>query len=82
MPPHPRPAGEFISTGDQAWAIRAFRELDDVLLRLRLNEPEIGTVIVRASGDPRAQEAIELFVYQITKHLGALTAVLGGIDVQ
>ena len=33
-----------------------------------------------ASSDPRAAEAIELFVYHITKHLGALAAVLGGID--
>jgi acetate kinase len=33
-----------------------------------------------ASDDPRAAEAIELFVYHITKHLGALAAVLGGID--
>jgi acetate kinase len=33
-----------------------------------------------ASDDPRAKEAVELFVYHITKALGALTAVLGGID--
>ena len=33
-----------------------------------------------ASDDSRAEEAIELFVYHITKNLGALTAVLGGID--
>jgi acetate kinase len=33
-----------------------------------------------ASEDPRAEEAIELFVYHIAKHLGALAAVLGGID--
>src|SRR5690606_19434639 len=26
---------EFLAAGDQAWAIRAFRELDDCLLRLR-----------------------------------------------
>ena len=38
--------------GDQFWPLRAFRELDDALLRLRFNEPEIGTVIVRTSGDP------------------------------
>jgi len=50
----PQTAAEFLAAGDQAWAVRAFRELDDALLRLRLNEPEIGTVIVRAVGDPRA----------------------------
>lgn len=33
-----------------------------------------------ASDDPRAADAIELFVYHISKHLGALTAVLGGLD--
>ncbi len=33
-----------------------------------------------ASDDPRAAEAIELFVYHIAKHLGALTATLEGID--
>src|SRR5215217_3444395 len=32
------------------WPLRAFRELDDVLLRLRLNEPEIGTIVVRTEG--------------------------------
>jgi acetate kinase len=33
-----------------------------------------------ASDDPRAAEAIELFVYHIAKNLGALVAVLGGLD--
>lgn len=33
-----------------------------------------------ASNDPRAKEAIDLFVYHVGKHLGALVAVLGGID--
>jgi len=33
-----------------------------------------------ASKDPRAGEAIELFVYRIVRELGALTAALGGLD--
>jgi benzoyl-CoA-dihydrodiol lyase len=45
---------EFLAAGDQAWALRAFRELDDAILRLRLNEPEIGTILLRASGDQAA----------------------------
>lgn len=45
---------EFLAAGDQAWALRAFRELDDAILRLRLNEPEIGTVLLRAAGDAQA----------------------------
>jgi acetate kinase len=33
------------------------------------------------SNSPRAKEAIELFVYRIRRELGALTAVLGGLDM-
>ena len=32
------------------------------------------------SKDPRANEAVELFVYRITRELGSLTAALGGLD--
>jgi benzoyl-CoA-dihydrodiol lyase len=47
------------ATGDQFWPLRAFRELDDALLRLRFNEPEIGTVIIRTTGDPEAVLAVD-----------------------
>jgi benzoyl-CoA-dihydrodiol lyase len=50
---------EFGQAGDRAWAIRAFRELDDAVLRLRLNEPEIGVVVLRASGNPQAVLAVD-----------------------
>jgi benzoyl-CoA-dihydrodiol lyase len=55
----PATAEEFQAAGDQSWAVRAFRELDDTLLRLRLNEPEIGTIVVRAVGDPAAVLAVD-----------------------
>jgi benzoyl-CoA-dihydrodiol lyase len=45
--------------GDRFWPLRVFRELDDALLRLRLNEPEIGTIVVRATGDPDAVLAVD-----------------------
>jgi benzoyl-CoA-dihydrodiol lyase len=38
--------------GDQFWPLRAFRELDDAMLRLRMNEPAIGTVVFRTEGNP------------------------------
>src|SRR5213593_4417918 len=41
--PQPSTPGEILAVGDQFWPLRAFRELDDALLRLRVNEPEIGT---------------------------------------
>jgi acetate kinase len=33
-----------------------------------------------ASGNPRAREAIDYFVYRIVREIGSLTAALGGID--
>ena len=33
-----------------------------------------------ASDDPRAQEAIELFVYRVGREIGSLAAALGGLD--
>jgi len=36
--------------GDSYWPLRAYRELDDVLLHLRVNEPEIGLVCLRTEG--------------------------------
>jgi benzoyl-CoA-dihydrodiol lyase len=39
------------AAGDQFWPLRAFRELDDALLRLRVNELTIGTVVVKTEGD-------------------------------
>jgi benzoyl-CoA-dihydrodiol lyase len=43
------PAG-ILEAGDRFWALRAFRELDNCLLRLRLDEPLIGTVVVKTEG--------------------------------
>jgi benzoyl-CoA-dihydrodiol lyase len=39
------------AAGDSYWPLRAFRELDDALLHLRLNEPLIGTLVITAEGD-------------------------------
>jgi acetate kinase len=35
---------------------------------------------LRASGDPEAREAIDLFVYRIVREIGSLAAALGGLD--
>ncbi len=47
----PTTATELRERGSEAWALRAFRELDDVLLELRFNRPEIGIIVVRTEGD-------------------------------
>src|SRR5437764_2066988 len=49
--PQPATPEEILKAGDQFWPLRAFRELDDALLRLRLNEPAIGTVVIRTEGE-------------------------------
>jgi benzoyl-CoA-dihydrodiol lyase len=47
------------SAGDRFWPLRAFRELDDALLRLRVHEPLIGTVVVKTEGDPAMVLAVD-----------------------
>jgi benzoyl-CoA-dihydrodiol lyase len=43
-------ADEIQKLGDDYWPLRAYRELDDALLYLRVNEPEIGLVCIRTEG--------------------------------
>ena len=41
---------EIHELGEAYWPLQAYRELDDALLNLRLNEPEIGLVCLRTEG--------------------------------
>ena len=47
----PGEASAMRERGSDLWALRAFRELDDALLDLRFNRPEIGTVVLHTRGD-------------------------------
>jgi benzoyl-CoA-dihydrodiol lyase len=47
----PSTPDEIRKLGDSYWPLRAFRELDDALLHLRVNEPEIGLVCLRTEGE-------------------------------
>ncbi|HEX9422531.1 MAG TPA: 2,3-epoxybenzoyl-CoA dihydrolase [Pyrinomonadaceae bacterium] len=42
---------EIQKLGDSYWPLQVYRELDDALLHMRVNEPEIGLVCVRTQGD-------------------------------
>jgi benzoyl-CoA-dihydrodiol lyase len=66
--PQPSTPEEIHKAGDQFWALRAFREIDDALLRLRVNEPEIGTVVVRTEGDRDAVLAIDKTLIEHREH--------------
>ena len=45
--------------GDAYWPLQAYRELDDALLHLRVNEPEIGLVCVRTEGSIESVLAVD-----------------------
>jgi benzoyl-CoA-dihydrodiol lyase len=42
---------EIQKLGDSYWPLRAYRELSDALLHLRMNEPEVGLVLLRTEGE-------------------------------
>lgn len=47
----PDSGAAFEKMGDEAWALRVFRELDDVLVRLRFLFPKIGLISLKTEGD-------------------------------
>jgi len=49
--PQPTTADQIHELGDAFWPLQAYRELDDALLHLRVNEPLIGLVCVRTQGN-------------------------------
>jgi benzoyl-CoA-dihydrodiol lyase len=64
--------------GSDLWALRAFRELDDALLELRFNRPEIGVVVLQTRGDAARVRAVDAaleagrddwFVNEVRQHM-------------
>ncbi len=49
--PQPTTTDEIHELGDAYWPLQAYRELDDALLHLRVNEPLIGLVCLRTKGE-------------------------------
>jgi benzoyl-CoA-dihydrodiol lyase len=50
--PAPKDADAARVQGDAFWPLTMARELDDAILHLRLNEQEIGLIVLRTAGDP------------------------------
>jgi benzoyl-CoA-dihydrodiol lyase len=48
----PSSLAELHSQGAGSWALAVVRELDDAILRLRINEPGLGTWLLKSEGDP------------------------------
>jgi len=58
----PGSVDELHEQGDRAWLLAATRELDDAILRLRTNELEIGTWLLRTEGDGGSVAAYDEFL--------------------
>jgi benzoyl-CoA-dihydrodiol lyase len=67
------------AAGDQLWALRAMRELDDAILQLRFNHAGVGLVLLRTEGDPARVLAHDAalwaakdhwFVNEVIRHMG------------
>ncbi len=52
--PAPGDAAGLVAEGARFWPLRLARELDDAILHLRANEPEIGLLVFESAGDPQA----------------------------
>jgi benzoyl-CoA-dihydrodiol lyase len=64
----PATPDELVSTGASAWVVAAVRELDDAILHMRFNEPELGTWVFHTRGDPEAVMAAEEVVAEHLDH--------------
>jgi benzoyl-CoA-dihydrodiol lyase len=58
----PASVDAMIQQGAQFWPLRLARELDDAILHLRLNEPELGVLIFKSQGDPALVLAYDAFL--------------------
>ncbi|HEY1927928.1 MAG TPA: 2,3-epoxybenzoyl-CoA dihydrolase [Caulobacteraceae bacterium] len=52
--PSPQSADEILALGDQWWPLAMGRELDDAILSLRTNEPELGLWVLKTEGSAEA----------------------------
>ncbi|NIE67725.1 2,3-epoxybenzoyl-CoA dihydrolase [Burkholderia sp. Ax-1719] len=76
-----------VAAGAAWWPLRMARELDDAILSMRTNEPEIGTWILKTAGDARAVLAADAALIAHRDHwfvretIGMLRRTLARVDV-
>jgi benzoyl-CoA-dihydrodiol lyase len=58
----------FVAKGDRCWALAAVRELDDLILHLRTNEPELGTWVLQTTGDADRMRATDQALHDNNDH--------------
>jgi benzoyl-CoA-dihydrodiol lyase len=64
----PTTAEQIQAGGDSQWSLRAFRELDDAILRLRMHTLEIGLFVLKTRGDIEAIRAVDEALFGNKEH--------------
>ena len=83
----PADAAGVLAEGVNWWPLRLARELDDAILHLRTNEPEIGVWLLRTQGDAQAVLACDASLEALQDHwfvretAGFLRRTLARLDV-
>ena len=76
-----------VAAGDAWWPLALARELDDAILMLRTNEPELGLLLLRTQGDPEAVLAVDRTLlahgdhWLVRETIGLLRRTLARLDV-
>jgi len=83
----PRELAEILDAGPAWWPLAMARELDDALLMLRANNRDVGTLVLKTSGDPAAVVASDQTMVANRDHwfvretIGLLRRTLQRLDV-
>jgi benzoyl-CoA-dihydrodiol lyase len=74
--PPPKSADEMAAQGAEFWPLRLARELDDVILDIRLNEFDTAAIVFKSEGNPEAVIAYDAFLAANDNHWLAREIVL------
>jgi benzoyl-CoA-dihydrodiol lyase len=83
----PTTVEEIHAAGDQWWPLAMARELDDAILMLRVNELELGLLLLKTSGSPEAVLASDAILLEhrndwlVRETIGMLRRTLARLDV-
>ncbi len=83
----PKTVEEILAAGDEWWPLAMARELDDAILMLRVNELELGLLLLKTEGGPLAVLASDAVMLEHRNHwlvretIGMLRRTLARLEV-
>jgi len=83
----PKTVDEIHAAGDQWWPLAMARELDDAILMLRVNEAELGLLLLKTAGDAQAVLAADAVMLEhrndwlVRETIGLLRRTFARLDV-